>query len=166
MKFYIKLMLIVAISTFCVGCDQATKALASNYLPKFYMDSYLNDIFRVGYFENTGAFLSLGSSLSSEYRFYIFVVAIAIFLSALLIYVACSKSLNTAQVVALTLFLSGGASNLYDRIVNNGAVIDFLNFGVGSLRTGVFNVADIAIVAGGVMFVFANSKLDLRNGNF
>jgi signal peptidase II len=38
-------------------------------------------------------------------------------------------------------------SNLIDRIAV-GSVIDFLNVGVGSLRTGIFNLADVAIMAG------------------
>jgi len=45
------------------------------------------------------------------------------------------------------LFLAGGASNLVDRIAM-GTVIDFLNIGFGPVRTGIFNVADVAIMAG------------------
>jgi len=29
-----------------------------------------------------------------------------------------------------------------------GSVIDFLNVGIGPIRTGIFNVADMAIMAG------------------
>ena len=29
-----------------------------------------------------------------------------------------------------------------------GSVIDFLNIGIGPVRTGIFNVADVAIMAG------------------
>lgn len=37
-----------------------------------------------------------------------------------------------------------------------GRVIDFLNVGIGSLRTGIFNVADMAILAGvGILIVEA-----------
>ena len=43
--------------------------------------------------------------------------------------------------------------NLIDRIMNQGAVIDFMNIGIGPIRTGVFNVADLAILAG--IFIFA-----------
>jgi len=45
------------------------------------------------------------------------------------------------------MFLAGGVSNLVDRIAM-GRVIDFLNIGVGPVRTGIFNVADVAIMAG------------------
>ena len=45
--------------------------------------------------------------------------------------------------------LSGGIGNLIDRVVNNGLVIDFINPGVGSVRTGIFNVADMGVVTFG-----------------
>ncbi len=64
------------------------------------------------------------------------------------------------SLVALSMILSGGASNLYDRILNNGAVIDFLNIGLGSIRTGVFNIADIVIVVGVLMFILLGSNVE------
>ena len=42
---------------------------------------------------------------------------------------------------------AGGTSNQIDRAAR-GSVVDFINVGVGSLRTGIFNVADLAIVFG------------------
>ena len=56
---------------------------------------------------------------------------------------------------------SGGFSNWIDRARFEGSVVDFMNLGLGSLRigsfplrTGVFNVADLAILGGiGVLFV-------------
>jgi signal peptidase II len=38
--------------------------------------------------------------------------------------------------------------NLLDRIVRDGSVIDFMNLGLGHLRTGIFNVADVQIMLG------------------
>lgn len=61
-------------------------------------------------------------------------------------------SLDT--VVARSLVLSGGLGNLVDRIINDGRVIDFMNIGIGSLRTGIFNVADVCITVGVVVLVF------------
>lgn len=37
--------------------------------------------------------------------------------------------------------------------VTLGRVIDFLNVGIGPLGTGIFNVADMAIIAGVVMLI-------------
>jgi len=66
----------------------------------------------------------------------------------LLLYVATSRRLQVTQVIAFSLMIGGGAGNLIDRIFNHGAVIDFVNLGVGNLRTGVFNAADVEILAG------------------
>ena len=51
-------------------------------------------------------------------------------------------------LVAVSLFVAGGIGNLIDRLANDGRVIDFMQVGVGWLRTGVFNVADMAITLG------------------
>ena len=44
--------------------------------------------------------------------------------------------------------IGGGFSNLIDRLLNDGAVVDFVSVGVGNLRTGIFNLADGAIMLG------------------
>ncbi len=62
---------------------------------------------------------------------------------------------------AASLIFSGGVSNLIDRFAHNGYVIDFLNLGVGSLRTGIFNVADIAIALGALLLLMPG-RLDVR----
>ena len=53
----------------------------------------------------------------------------------------------------LALLLSGAVGNLIDRLRYDGLVIDFLNFGVGPLRSGIFNVADMAIMAGALLLM-------------
>jgi len=117
------------------------------------MLSYFNGIFQIGYAENTGSFLGMGADLPGQVRFWIFVVGIGIFLCGLLVYLLFDRKQNIYSLVGLTVMLSGGLSNLYDRVVNNGAVIDFMNVGIGSLRTGIFNVADINIMLGmGIIF--------------
>jgi signal peptidase II len=52
----------------------------------------------------------------------------------------------------VALFIAGGVSNWIDRVVH-GSVVDFLNVGIGPIRTGVFNVADMAIMLGAVIVV-------------
>lgn len=58
-------------------------------------------------------------------------------------------------LVGPALYFAGGASNLVDRIVR-GSVIDFMHVGVGPLRTGIFNVADMALLLGIAIFVFTS----------
>ena len=59
-----------------------------------------------------------------------------------------------ARLLGAALIVAGGASNWIDRLAT-GSVIDFMNIGIGPLRTGIFNVADVAILGGVVLLVFA-----------
>jgi signal peptidase II len=54
---------------------------------------------------------------------------------------------------AIALVAGGGIGNLIDRLAYNGAVIDFLNVGIGGLRTAIFNVADVAVFLGAAMLI-------------
>ena len=51
------------------------------------------------------------------------------------------------RLIGVCLVFAGGASNWVDRVAR-GSVVDFMNVGVGPLRTGIFNVADVAIMVG------------------
>jgi signal peptidase II len=56
--------------------------------------------------------------------------------------------------VGLALIVGGGVGNLIDRL-NAGVVRDFIDIGIGSIRTGVFNLADLAITVGTVVVVWS-----------
>ena len=144
----------------CVGCDQATKYTAKHFLEGQRTLSYLGDMFRLGYAENSGAFLSLGSNLPDVVRTLIFTGFAGLFLVFFAVYLLRNETINRLAMIAGSLIVAGGIGNLIDRIVNNGAVIDFLNVGIGSLRTGIFNVADMSIMAGIFMFLFATHKAE------
>ena len=143
----------MALLVACVGCDQVTKALAAQHLAGRPPVMMLGGAFRLLYAENTGAFLSLGSGLPETARIWIFVVITGAVLGLLLFYGLTHKdSLRPWEVVALALVVGGGIGNLIDR-VTLGLVRDFLFLGVGRLRTGVFNVADMAITGGALLML-------------
>lgn len=50
--------------------------------------------------------------------------------------------------LALGLVTGGAAGNLLDRLRSPQGVVDFLDFGIGSMRWPTFNVADIAVSLG------------------
>ena len=54
---------------------------------------------------------------------------------------------------AVILIVGGGIGNLYDRIAY-GSVTDFMHIKFGVLQTGVFNVADMSIMAGMFIILF------------
>ncbi len=140
----------------CFGCDQISKRVAKQSLEKSPPISYLGETFRLQYAENSGAFLSLGSSLSKTARTWLFTIFSGGLLAALFIYIFYNRSLDRSHVFALSLILGGGFSNLFDRIVNDGKVIDFMNMGVGPIRTGIFNWADVVIMVGMGLIILYN----------
>jgi signal peptidase II len=148
--------LILGILSACTVVDQATKWLAKKYLAPDGFFSFAGDTFRLQYAENTGAFLSLGSSLPEPWRHLVFTVFVGIFLLALLTFLFFSRTVPRELSICLALVCAGGLSNLFDRIAYGGRVVDFLNVGVGPLRTGIFNVADMAIT-GGTIFLLIDS---------
>jgi signal peptidase II len=54
-------------------------------------------------------------------------------------------NLNSTKISPV---LGGDISNLMDRFMHGGRVVDFMNVGLGSLRTCIFNIADMIIMAG------------------
>jgi len=137
---------LVATIVATVGCDRVTKHVATSTLAGRPALSLLADTVRLAYVENTGGFLSLGADLPLALRTSLFTVATGVLLLAL---VAFGIHLRWSGWAAfgLTLFVGGGVSNWVDRVLH-GSVVDFINVGVGPLRSGVFNVADLAITAG------------------
>jgi signal peptidase II len=129
-----------------IGCDQVSKRVAATHLMGVPPQSFLGDTVRLEYAENAGAFLSLGADLPAWARTALFTVGTGIIV-VLCAFAALRKAWVGLPQLGFALVMAGGVSNLADRI-QHGAVVDFLNVGIGSLRTGIFNVADMAIMAG------------------
>ena len=55
--------------------------------------------------------------------------------------------------IGLTLVLGGAIGNIIDR-VRFGVVIDFLDFGIGTARWWVFNLADASVSVGTALLIF------------
>jgi len=150
-------MLLIAIVA-TISCDRITKHVATSALAGAPGRSFLADTIRFEYAENTGAFLSLGADWPSWVRTTIFGVGNALLLSALVV-TAIRLRWRRPALLGVSLFATGGASNLLDRILY-GNVIDFMNVGVGPWRTGIFNFADMAIMMGAAIVVWAASNAD------
>lgn len=149
-----RLLILLLAGGGAVTLDRLTKIWAVDTLKGEPAISYWNDFFRLVYAENTGAFLSLGSGLNDNLRTIILSILPVLVLLYVLYFILFSKNLGTWQATAFSLILGGGASNIVDRIFE-GRVVDFMNMGLFGLRTGIFNVADMAIMAGLFMMVFA-----------
>ncbi len=165
MKPVKKAIVIVLILFSCVGCDQVTKAIAQKNLataPPIYL---MGDLFRFQYIENTGAFLGMGGELPYAVRFWTLVVFVGIVLLGMLRFVWTSQEMSPMGIVGALLIIGGGFSNLLDRILKDGAVVDFMNIGIGKVRTGIFNLADLAIMIGlGVLLVWGTVSRGAGDG--
>jgi signal peptidase II len=107
----------------------------------------LGGALRLGLAENPGAFLGLGDRLPEGARLAVFVAATSIALAGALAWVVSRRDLSLRRSLAAATMIGGGLANLLDRLPD-GRVTDFLILSAGPLRTGVFNLADVAIVAG------------------
>lgn len=164
MKLINRVLLIAPVLFFCVGCDQITKNFARQGLSNSEPIVFLKNIFRLQYAENPGAFLGLGAGSPESIRFWVFTLVVGVFLAGMFVYLLVSPNNSKAKIISLSLVLGGGIGNLIDRLFNEGRVIDFMNIGISTLRTGVFNVADIAISFGIVWIIaisFRESKKKL-----
>jgi signal peptidase II len=137
----------------CVGCDQATKRIATQTLRDAPARSYLAGAVRLEYALNSGGFLSLGANLPAPLRRGVFVALNSALMLGFASLLVLRRDLSPAWFLAVLGLLAGGLGNLIDRLAHDGLVIDFINLGVGPLRTGIFNVADIAITGGGLMLL-------------
>lgn len=146
-----RVMALILIVLVCLIFDQSSKYYAESHWVGEPTQSYLGDFFRIQHARNPGGFLSLGGSLDATTRFWILTVANGMLIGSATIFILVKKKITTALWFSIALIVAGGVGNLIDRIRLNGEVIDFLNLGIGSLRTGIFNIADIAITAGELM---------------
>jgi signal peptidase II len=142
----------------CVGCDQVTKGVVRAHLALGEGQSFLGDTVRLTHAENRGAFLSLGEALPDHIKSTIFIVVVGLVSLWALLAALFARGLGRWQVVALSLIASGGIGNWIDRLTNDGRVTDFLNVGIGSLRTGIFNVADMVLLAGVALYFLGRSR--------
>jgi len=141
-----------------IGCDRATKDLAQSELLGERPQRLLGGLVKLVYVENTGAFLGLGGELGEQLRFWLFTVVIGIGLTIGLLYLLGKRQLSLFASLAGAMVVAGGLGNLIDRVVQDGRVTDFVQLGVGPLRTGIFNVADVQIMAGAAMIAWLAYK--------
>ena len=157
-----RFFLALAILFSCVECDQATKTIAMKSLRDQPARSYFADTVRLDYAQNPGGFLSVGADLPDNYRTSLFIGTNCIMMLGLSSFLILKRNIPLFLFVSLMYVLSGGVGNLIDRVSNNGLVTDFINVGIGPIRTGVFNVADMAITFGAITIGLVALKRDVN----
>ncbi len=141
-----RLSIFFAVMLVVVAIDQWTKVLVRANIgpPRFYAHGILTLL----HTENTGAFLSLGAGLPPWAKSLIFGGFVAVLLVVFTIAVVRGSIHRIDETIAAAAIIGGGFGNLIDRVLHAGRVTDFLYLEAGPLRTGIFNIADMAITAG------------------
>jgi signal peptidase II len=142
--------------------DRVTKDWAVESLKGEQSMFYLNGSVMITYAENTGAWGSMGSELPPTWRLVLLTILPALFLLGLMVHTFINKELKPYMVICYALVVGGGIGNLIDRMMQ-GYVVDFLWVGFGKIGTNIFNVADMAIMAGvialiGLHFVYERKQ--------
>jgi len=150
----VRILLIVLVVLLNIGCDQVTKVIARNTLRGRGTVRVVGETFVLRYVENEGAFLSFGSGWPTWARRLFLMGGPAVLVIVLLVYVFWTKEIRTVHLVAYCCIIGGGLSNLIDRLIYGGRVTDFMNLGIGNLRTGIFNVADLSVLFGAGLLLF------------
>ena len=147
-----RLLLAALLLVVCIACDLGTKHAAESLRGKP-PHEIAGGFMTLSYAENRGAMLSIGSGLPESARFLIFTAGVSLLLAGIAGVILFASALSRPSVVALSLMLAGGGSNLFDRLSNDGRVVDFVILGAGGFRTGIFNLADLAIMLGASLFL-------------
>lgn len=142
------LLLFFAVLSAAAGCDHASKQLAISALSGSGGLWVWGGAVRLELVSNPGAFLNLGVGLPEAVREVLFLGLVPLFLLGLCLRLLRSGEVSLPLVLGLGLVAGGGLGNWGDRLLHGGRVTDFVTLVLGPLHTGVFNVADVAIVAG------------------
>jgi signal peptidase II len=121
--------------------------------------SLAGDTVRFELAANFGAFLSVGDSLPPALRDALLLFGVPLLLVVFCVFALREPNIDSRQICALGLVVGGGLANWLDRLLHGGAVTDFVSLGLGPLRTGIFNVADVAIVAGVLLLLLPGGAL-------
>ncbi|MGB3149280.1 MAG: signal peptidase II [Maribacter sp.] len=154
-KLFINRIYIVALVLLNIGCDQISKEMVrTNVVHQDYIPIIENH-FILTNVENTGAMLGFGQNFPPVLKIVLLQVLPLIVLFILLFRTLTKTNLNAWIIVAFAFVIGGGIGNLIDRVVY-GSVTDFFQIRLGFLKTGIFNMADVAVTFG-VLLILAIS---------
>ena len=142
-KKYIIFSLIIILLVFF---DQLSKLIIINKFELYDSIILINNFLKFYYLKNTGASFGILSGQT------LLIIFISIFMIIYLIKEIKSKKDNNLLLISSSLIISGACGNLIDRIFR-GYVIDFISFTLFNKEMPVFNLADIFISIGVIIYI-------------
>jgi signal peptidase II len=142
------------LSLLIIVADRISKWLASTRIANGGHRILIPHVFAISHVENPGAAFSLFNDSSSPalVRWMLLGFSLLAGVGVLVALIKLGRRV-TPTTVALALILGGALGNAYDRI-RFGYVIDFLEVHIVHYHWPDFNVADSAIVVGGILLMF------------
>ena len=137
-------MLYILAIALCVAADQAVKLYVVSHLGLYETAPLLPGIVELFYIQNTGG----GFSILTNHTLLLTVLT-AVLMAVIAFLLAKRIFPHPLAMWMLTLILGGGLGNLVDRI-RLGYVVDMFNFQF--IHYPVFNVADMLVVSGTILF--------------
>lgn len=130
-----------------IAADQAVKYWAFTSLQPQNSIPIIENVFHLTYIENRGAAFSLFARFDSRWIF----VALAVVITIAIFSVMRKNLIQTKPGCwSLVMVAAGALGNAIDRVIR-GFVVDMFDFRL--IHFPVFNVADIFICVGGVLFI-------------
>lgn len=127
--------------------DRLTKLLVVATIAPSERVPVIEGVFALTSLRNPGAAFGLFANLPAWFRLTFLVATTVVAIGLVVLIHLRSVRQSLAFRVALALILGGALGNLYERLTL-GAVIDYLDFFIGSYHWPAFNLADAAITSG------------------
>lgn len=158
MKLSRRSIFIIVTIILTVALDQISKIIVRVQVEKGSQTEIFGQLLSLHNVENTGAFLGMGSELNPTLKLVLLLILPVVVLGFVLRYVFKDKSLDNWSLFAFASIIGGGIANVYDRFAY-GSVTDFLYMKLtDTLRTGIFNLADLSVTTGMIILVFISFK--------
>lgn len=153
--------LLVAVAGAVLAADLVTKAWVVSNFALYQTVEVWGEFFRLTYTHNPGA--AFGINIGEHSRIFFLVLALLALAFLGWLYLE-TPAWDRLRLWSLSLVTGGAVGNIIDRIRYERGVVDFLDFGIGSTRWPVFNVADMAVSVGAVLLLVSFYREERREG--
>jgi signal peptidase II len=144
---------LLALSAFIIALDRATKIWVSRHIEQGSAITVIPHVFRISHVLNGGAAFSMFTDSPHPERTRWMLTAFSLLAAIVVLAVLLRVGRRiTLTALSMALVLGGAIGNVWDRL-HTGTVIDFLEVHIIHYHWPDFNVADSAIVVGGILLL-------------
>ena len=142
--------------------DQSSKIYIKSFFDYHASVNIFGNFLKFTYIENPGIVFGLEVHRLLYYLITFFSFCIIIYIYYLIKSLYCENKNNNLVLISFSLILGGAVGNMIDRffvifnMFNFQGVIDFIDIGIDSYRFYIFNIADMSVSIGILLFVYYN----------